>query len=63
MDTKLDGLLKKLKLLEAELLVEIQAKEQQFRYKIRQRKVHFSAVATAQHQKLAKTINIVQLRC
>ncbi len=35
MDTRLDGLLKKLKLLESELLVEIQAKEQQFRYKIR----------------------------
>ena len=56
MDTKLDGLLKKLKLLEAELLVEIQAKEQQFRYKIRQRKVHFTAAATAQHQRLAKKI-------
>jgi hypothetical protein len=56
MDTKLDALLKKLKLLEDELLVEIQAKEQQFRYEIRKRKIHFTAAATAQHQKLAKTL-------
>ena len=56
MDSKLDLLLKKMKLLEDELLVELQAKEEQFRYEIRQRKIHFTAAATAQHQKLAKTI-------
>jgi hypothetical protein len=56
MDTKLDGLLKKLKHLEDELLVEIQVKEQQFRYEVRKRKVRFTEAATAQHQKLVKTI-------
>jgi len=56
MDTKLDELLKKMKLLENELLLEIQTKEQQFRYEVRQRKIHFTAAATAQHLKLAKKI-------
>ena len=56
MDSKLDLLLKKMKLLEDELLVELQAKEEQFRYEIRQRKVRFSRAATAQHQKLATTL-------
>jgi hypothetical protein len=55
-EIKLDALLKKMKSLEDELLVEIQAKEQQFRYAIRNRKIHFTEAATAQHRKLAKTI-------
>ncbi|MBI5685525.1 MAG: hypothetical protein HZC54_10615 [Verrucomicrobia bacterium] len=55
METKLDALLKKLKHLEDELLVEVHANEQLFRYEIRQRKVHFTEAALAQHQKLAKT--------
>lgn len=53
METKLDALLKKLKHLEDELLVEIHTNEQQFRYEIRQRTVHFTEAAIAQHQKLA----------
>jgi hypothetical protein len=57
MDSKLDGLLKKLKHLEEELLVEVQAKERQFRYTIRQRKIHFTAEATVRHKKLAKKIS------
>jgi hypothetical protein len=56
MDTKLDALLKKMKLLEDELLVELHAKEQQFRYEIRKRKVHFTTAAAAQHHKLVKKI-------
>ena len=56
MDSKLDLLLKRMKLLEDELLVELQAKEEQFRYEIRKRKVHFTQAATAQHQKLATTL-------
>jgi len=56
MDSKLDLLLQKMKLLENELLVELQAKEEQFRYEIRQRKVHFTEAASAQHRKFAKTI-------
>jgi hypothetical protein len=57
MDTKLDALLKKLKHLEEELLVEVQAKEQQFRYEIRQRKIHFKAEVAGHHQKLVKRIH------
>lgn len=57
MDTKLDGLLKKIKQLEDDLLVEIRAKELEFRYEVRRRKVHFTAAATAQHRKLAKQIH------
>jgi hypothetical protein len=56
MDTKLDTLLKKMKHLEDELLVEIQGKEQQFRYEIRQRKIHFTQEATERHKKLVKKI-------
>ena len=56
MDTKLDILLKKIKLLEDQLLDEIHAKEQQFRYEIRKRKVHFKVGVAEQHKRLAKTI-------
>jgi hypothetical protein len=56
METKLDSLLKKLKLLEDEVLAELQAKDQQFRYEIRKRKVRFTDAATAQHRKLARKI-------
>lgn len=56
MDSKLDLLLKKMKLLEDELLVELQAKEEQFRCEIRKRQVHFTPAATAQHRKLAKKL-------
>ena len=56
MDTNLDSLLKKMKQLESELLVEIHTKEQEFRYEVRKRKAHFTEAATAQHQKLAKKI-------
>jgi len=57
MDSKLDALLKKLKQLEAELLVEVHAKEVQFRYEIRRRKIHFTAEATARHKRLVKKIH------
>ncbi|HEV2696055.1 MAG TPA: hypothetical protein VG347_24415 [Verrucomicrobiae bacterium] len=56
-ETKLDGLLKKMKLLEDELLVELQAKEKQFCYEVRQRKVHFSAETSAKHRKLVRKLS------
>jgi hypothetical protein len=56
-ETKLDGLLKKMKLLEDELLVELQAKEKQFCYEVRQRKVHFTAEAGAKHRKLVTKLS------
>lgn len=56
MDSKLDALLKQLKHLEDQLLVELRAKEQQFRYEIHKRKIHFATETTARHKKLAKKI-------
>ena len=57
METKLDLLLKKMKQLEDELLVEIHTKEQQFRYEIRERRVHFKEEVAARHKKLVKKIS------
>jgi hypothetical protein len=56
-ETRLDALLNKMKLLEDELLVELQTKERQFCYEVRQRKVHFTAEATARHRKLVKKLS------
>lgn len=57
MNAKIDEILFTLKQLEAELLEEVRAKEKEFRYEIRQRKVHFTAEATAQHKVLVKKIH------
>jgi hypothetical protein len=57
MDSKIDALLNKLKQVENELLAEIQTKEDQFRYEIRQREVHFTASATARHRQLTKKLH------
>lgn len=56
MDSKLDTLLQKMKHLEDELLVEIHAKEQQFRYEVRKRKIHFAEEVTGRHKLLVKKL-------
>ncbi len=56
MNSRVDEILLSMKQLEAELLDEIRTREERFRYRIHQQKVHFSAEATEQHRKLAKRI-------
>ncbi|HLX65114.1 MAG TPA: hypothetical protein VKX17_27845 [Planctomycetota bacterium] len=53
MTDKLAALLAKIKVLEHELLAEIQKKQTQFGYTIREKKVRFTAVVKAHNKKLA----------
>jgi hypothetical protein len=55
-ESKVDALLHKMKLLEDDMLIELQAKEKQFGYEVGQRKIHFTAEASARHHKLVKKI-------
>ena len=56
MNDKLDTLLLRMRSLEKELVQEIQKKEREFFYEVRQRKVRFTAEAQARHRKLAKSV-------
>jgi hypothetical protein len=54
----LESLLARLKTIEQELQAEIQKKQKEFGYEIRNRKVHFTAVVTARHKLLATKLSI-----
>ena len=56
MKDKLEGLLERIKELEKELLVEVEAKQQQFSYRIQDRKVQFTENARARHTLLAQKL-------
>ena len=56
-ETRLDLLLHKMKLLEDELHIELQTKEKQFCYEVRQRKIHFTAEANARHRQFVKKLS------
>ena len=53
MNDKLTVLLDRIKLLEMEMLVEVEKKQQQFSYVIHDRKVHFKDGVKARHKLLA----------
>jgi len=57
MDDKLDSLVERMRELEKEMLREIQRKECEFFYEVRQRKVHFTDEARARHKELVKGIH------
>lgn len=56
MNDKLTSLLERIQHLEHELLAEIERKQAEFSYEVRDRKAHFTKAMTAQHRKLAKTV-------
>ncbi len=56
MENRLEELLEKIHHLENELLLEIQKNEQEFLYKIHQKKVRFEREVKARHRLLAKTL-------
>ncbi|MEE9258717.1 MAG: hypothetical protein V3U37_04160 [Nitrospinaceae bacterium] len=57
MDDKLQGLLEKIRLLEHELIAEIQKKEQEFFYEIHEKKIRFEKEIKKQHKELVKKIH------
>lgn len=57
MNEKHASLLERIQQLERELLAEVQKKEKQFGYELRNRQAHFSAGVAAQHRKLAKSLS------
>jgi hypothetical protein len=54
MNEQLDTLLERMRVLEKEIVRELQRKETEFFYEVRQRKVRFTEEARARHQKLVK---------
>ncbi len=56
MENRMEALLEKIHHLENELLVEIQKNEQEFLYKIHEKKIHFERGIKARHRLLAKTL-------
>lgn len=54
MNDTLDALLEKMRLLEKEIVRELQRKETEFLYEVRQRKVRFTEEARARHRALVK---------
>ena len=54
MNDKLEGLLERMRLLEKEVLRELQKKEQEFFYEVRLGKIRFTEEARARHKKLVK---------
>ena len=56
MSDRLDILLNQIRKLESDLVHELQKKEREFLYKVRQRKVRFEAEAKARHREFIKHI-------
>ena len=56
MKDKLEGLLDRIKELEKELLVEVEAKQWQFSYRVQDRKVQFTENARARHKLLTQKL-------
>lgn len=56
MRDKLETLLEKIKLLEAELLVELHAKEKQFKYTVHDGRVHFQEAMALRHAQYAQQL-------
>lgn len=56
MKDKLEGLLDHIKDLEKELLVEVEAKQRQFSYRVQDRKVQFTENARARHKLLSQKL-------
>ncbi len=56
MSTRLDEISEKFRLLEEELVVEVQRKEKELGYEIRNRKVHFKESVAREHRALAKKV-------
>lgn len=56
MDERIEQLIRKIKILENEVLHELEKKQREFLYRIEQRKIRFENGVQLRHKKLAKTI-------